>query len=278
MSNPTSNFNWQMPTATDLVTDLPADFEVFGQAVDTSLADLKGGTTGQVLAKASGTDMDFTWTAIDPLVILDAKGDLITATAADTPARLAVGTNDQVLTADSSTATGLKWASPASSGGMTLIATGTGTGSSATITFSSIPSTYKHLMLVFEEIRTAAADQTVKINYNGVTSSQYDFGFNGTSTTNDNAAAQIFTIPTIITSAGTDSFCNGVYWVYDYSGSQNKIATGVFGKRNADTEGFTGRSGVARWRNSAAISSIAIGNSGSSNFGTATIIKLYGVS
>ena len=61
MSNPTSNFNWQMPTATDLVTDLPADFEVFGQAVDTSLADLLGGTTGQVLSKTSGTDMDFTW-------------------------------------------------------------------------------------------------------------------------------------------------------------------------------------------------------------------------
>ena len=50
-----------MPTATDLVTDLPADFEVFGQAVDTSLADLKGGTTGQVLAKNSNTDMDFVW-------------------------------------------------------------------------------------------------------------------------------------------------------------------------------------------------------------------------
>lgn len=50
-----------MPTNSDLVTDLPADFEVFGQAVDTSLADLKGGTTGQVLTKASNTDMDFTW-------------------------------------------------------------------------------------------------------------------------------------------------------------------------------------------------------------------------
>ena len=65
MTNPTSNFGWQMPTTTDLVTDLPADFEVFGQAVDTSLADLKGGTTGQILAKASATDMDFSWITND---------------------------------------------------------------------------------------------------------------------------------------------------------------------------------------------------------------------
>jgi hypothetical protein len=63
MTNPTSSFGWQMPTASDLVTDLPADFEVFGQAVDTDFAGLLGGTTGQVLAKASGTDLDFVWSA-----------------------------------------------------------------------------------------------------------------------------------------------------------------------------------------------------------------------
>jgi hypothetical protein len=63
MANPTTNFGWQMPTATDLVTDLPADFEVFGQAVDTDFVGLLGGTTGQVLAKASGTDLDFVWSA-----------------------------------------------------------------------------------------------------------------------------------------------------------------------------------------------------------------------
>jgi hypothetical protein len=110
-----------MPTATDLVTDLPADFEVFGQAVATSMADLLGGTTGQVLSKTSNTDMDFTWVAQDDSnaiqnAIVDAKGDLIAASAADTPARLAVGTNGQVLTADSAEATGLKWSSPAATG------------------------------------------------------------------------------------------------------------------------------------------------------------------
>jgi hypothetical protein len=66
-----------MPTATDLVTDLPADFEVFGQAVATSLADLLGGTTGQILAKASNTNMDFTWITND-------VGD-ITAVTASSP-------------------------------------------------------------------------------------------------------------------------------------------------------------------------------------------------
>jgi hypothetical protein len=65
VSNPTSNFGWQMPQPTDLVTDLPADFEVFGQAVDTSLADLKGGTSGQILSKNSNTDMDFVWITND---------------------------------------------------------------------------------------------------------------------------------------------------------------------------------------------------------------------
>jgi hypothetical protein len=54
-----------MPTAVDLVTDLPADFEVFGQAVDTSLADLKGGTSGQILAKNTNADMDFVWVTND---------------------------------------------------------------------------------------------------------------------------------------------------------------------------------------------------------------------
>jgi len=74
MTNPTSNYGWQMPTATDLVTDLPADFEVFGQAVDTAMGDLLGGTSGQILAKNSNTNMDFVWIAND-------QGDITGVTA-----------------------------------------------------------------------------------------------------------------------------------------------------------------------------------------------------
>jgi hypothetical protein len=118
MATTTPNFGWPVPTSTDLVKDGATAIEGLGDAIDASLLDLKGGTTNQVLAKNSNTDMDFKWVADAsgiPATIIDAKGDLIAGTAADTASRLAVGTNGQVLTADSTAATGLAWASPASS-------------------------------------------------------------------------------------------------------------------------------------------------------------------
>ena len=144
MTNPTTPFSWQMPTSTDLVTDLPADFETFGQAVATSMADLLGGTTGQVLSKASNTNMDFTWVTTDDAnaiqnSIVDAKGDLIAATANDTPARLAVGSNNLVLMADSAEATGLKWAGTYTTYTPTVTA---GTGS-----FTSVSATSRYVVL-----------------------------------------------------------------------------------------------------------------------------------
>jgi hypothetical protein len=116
----TTNFGWETPDDTDLVKDGAAAIRTSLNGVDTSFVDLKGGTSGQVLAKNSATDLDFVWVAQDDSnaiqnAIVDAKGDLIGATAADTPARLAVGTNGQILTADSTAATGLKWATPTSS-------------------------------------------------------------------------------------------------------------------------------------------------------------------
>lgn len=65
MATTTPNFGWPVPTSTDLVKDGATAIEALGDSIDASLLDLKGGTTGQVLAKASGTDMDFTWTEQD---------------------------------------------------------------------------------------------------------------------------------------------------------------------------------------------------------------------
>lgn len=57
----TTNFGWETPDDTDLVKDGASAMRTLGNSIDTSFVDLKGGTSGQMLTKASGTDLDFTW-------------------------------------------------------------------------------------------------------------------------------------------------------------------------------------------------------------------------
>jgi hypothetical protein len=163
MATTTTNFGWDIPQSTDLVKDGATAIAALGQDIDTALIDLKGGTTGQVLAKASGADLDFSWVVQDDTnaiqnAIVDAKGDLIAATADNTPARLAVGTNGHVLTADSTAATGIKWAASPSSGKLlqvvnvtysttTTVASTTFTDSGLTATITPSSATSKVLVL-----------------------------------------------------------------------------------------------------------------------------------
>jgi hypothetical protein len=109
------NFSWPEPDNTDLVKNGALAIRTAVNAIDSSLAELKGGTTGQVLSKTSATDMDFTWVTQDDAnaiqnTQLTAKGALISAVSAGTPATLTVGANNTILMADSTTATGLKYA------------------------------------------------------------------------------------------------------------------------------------------------------------------------
>jgi hypothetical protein len=119
-------FGWEEPDDVDLVKDGAAAIRTLGNAIDTSMGDLLGGTSGQVLSKNSNTNMDFTWVTPDDAnaiqnAIVDAKGDLIAASAADTPARLAVGNNGETLVADSSTSTGLRYQGSMAAGKNTVI-------------------------------------------------------------------------------------------------------------------------------------------------------------
>jgi hypothetical protein len=164
-----------MPTPTDLVTDLPADFEVFGQAVDTQMK----------------TNAD----AATQKATLTTKGDIYAATGTSTPARLAVGANATVLTADSTTATGLKWAAPAGAGtSWTEIGSVSPTGTT-TASFTSL-SGYNKYFIQFESLSPSSTSGSIfYITLNSDASNYYNFnplfnhGSSYGSTANNNGTA-----------------------------------------------------------------------------------------
>jgi len=275
MATTTTNFGWDIPQSTDLVKDGATAIAALGQDIDTALVDLKGGTTGQVLSKASATDLDFTWVAQDDSnaiqnAIVDAKGDLIAATAADTPSRLAVGSNGQVLTADSTAATGLKWAAPASSGGMTLINTGGTALTGSTTTVSAIPGTYKQLIVYLQDFNQGSnGDVTVVLN-----SDTTDTNYITSTTWGSNGTGSYINMVNNCKAGDNQNFA--VLVIDDYADSTHfKVYQEQVTFIRTDTSARVSGLGNVTWLNTSAITSIGF-RLGSGTWTSGTIL-VYGV-
>jgi hypothetical protein len=146
--------------------------------------------------------------------IFDAKANLLTATANDTPAILAVGSNDQVLTADSSTATGLKWAALPSSGSVTKISTVSMSAVSSQNFEGVFTSTYTFYTIMIDNVvGSASVDLRVSLLYSTNTeqTSNYYGGFygaqqNGTYTSLGNSNTAFINIGRMNNVAGNSNF------------------------------------------------------------------------
>jgi len=256
----TTNYGWTTPNDTDLVKDGAAAIRTLGSSVDTT-----------VFANASA--------AINKTII-DAKGDLISATAADTPVRLAVGTNGQVLSADSTTATGLNWVS--APGSMTLLDTKVLNNTVTNYTFTSIAGTYKKLVIVGVGLQSASTgNDYFKIQLNSDTGNNYIYGIHskqnstfyaeGSNTTNSIRSGFHF-------AQNADSTrYSGIVTIEipEYAGSDYKQMTGVWGSGSGGVT-WTGMFSGG-WNNTSAITSIKLESGDAVNLKAGTI-RLYGVS
>jgi hypothetical protein len=170
--------------------------------------------TGDVLSATNMNDLAGTVNLIAPT----AKGDLYAGSAANTYTKLAVGSNGQVLTADSTAATGIKWASAAGGGSLTLLSTTTL--SSATTTVSSISQSYKHLYIEILGIDTSNFNPTINYLTNStavvfnVTQAASATGVNYYSTAGTLGNGQNY--------GGSQPVNKAALWLYDYTDATNK--------------------------------------------------------
>jgi hypothetical protein len=210
----TSNFGWETPDDTDLVKDGAAAIRTLGSAIDTSLVDLKGGTTGQSLTKNSNTDMDFAW------------------------------------------------ATP-TSGGMTLLASGSLSGTITTL--SSISGGYKDLRLVIRDFLPTVNNASLQFRFNTDTTSNRHYTLTAVNVTmNAPNNTKISANPTIDNTVVSDGLT--VIDIFDYANTTTQKTCWIFTMHpgTSTTNGYMGMRGG--WYNqTSAITAISIFDDNTSN-------------
>jgi hypothetical protein len=187
----TTNYSWSTPDDTALVKDGAAAIRSLGTAIDST-----------VFANAG---------AAIPKTLLDAKGDLIVASAADTAARLAVGTNGYFLAANSGATNGIEWVAPPASGGLVLISTTTIGSVVTTVTVSNVfSSTYDNYRIILSG-GVASEDISIKLQLGSTTTGYYGFQFEGTSAANTVAGTAQSNVSAFMSPfAGSVNSLNGI--------------------------------------------------------------------
>jgi hypothetical protein len=214
------------------------------------------------------------WVSVGGSSPLTTKGDLYTYSTTD--ARLGVGTNGQVLTADSAEATGLKWATAASGGGMTSIASGSLSGSS--IVLSTISGSYKNLQLVLRDY-TSTGSSVLKWTANSVTS--YTYLRNATTATTGSSQQTESNLNDTAVFPNYDAFTSGdntfVLNIYDYADTTSFKLHDSIARTRTNLSGNPGQTVFTHGsvNTTAAITSLTVALSANSySSGTYT---LYGV-